>query len=121
VDGHAIVVRRFPGAPAVHLAEKPAPRLRSRVLRRLGRVGLNLAFVAIAGAAGLMLVPAALGFHRYIILTGSMTGTYDRGSIVYDLPVPVSQLKVGDPITYDPSHLLDRARRQRRARVSDQG
>jgi signal peptidase I len=102
VDGHAIVVRRFPGAPAVHLAEKPAPRLRSRVLRRLGRVGLNLAFVAIAGAAGLMLVPAALGFHRYIILTGSMTGTYDRGSIVYDLPVPVSQLKVGDPITYDP-------------------
>jgi signal peptidase I len=102
VDSHAIVVRRLPDAPVIQAAEQPPKSLRWRVGRRLGRIGLNLAFAAIAGAAGLMLVPAALGFHRYIILTGSMTGTYDRGSIVYDLPVPVSQLKVGDPITYDP-------------------
>jgi signal peptidase len=50
----------------------------------------------------IMLVPAALGFQRYVILTGSMTGTYDRGSIVYDRPIPTSELKVGDPITYSP-------------------
>lgn len=102
MDSHAIVVRRLPDVPAIQAAEQPPKSLRSRVARRLGRIGLNLLFAAITAAAGLMLLPAALGFHRYIILTGSMTGTYDRGSIVYDLPVPVSKLKVGDPITYDP-------------------
>jgi signal peptidase len=58
-------------------------------------------------AAGLchaptMLVPMAFGYHRYVITGGSMTGTYDRGSIVFDKPVPVSDLKVGDVITYSP-------------------
>jgi signal peptidase len=73
-----------------------------RLARRLGRLALNLVFVAMIGCVAIMLVPAALGFHRYVILTGSMTGTYDRGSIVFDRPVPTSGLKVGDPITYSP-------------------
>lgn len=63
---------------------------------------LNLAMLVMFGIAGIMLVPAALGYHRYIILTGSMTGTYDPGSLVFDKPVPTSSLKVGDPITYAP-------------------
>lgn len=49
-----------------------------------------------------MLIPAALGFQRYVIVSGSMTGTYDRGSIVFDKEVPVTDLKVGDAITYSP-------------------
>jgi signal peptidase len=63
---------------------------------------MNLAFLGIVAVAGVMLVPAALGFHRYVILTGSMTGTYDRGSIVFDKPVPTASLRVGDAITYAP-------------------
>jgi signal peptidase len=66
------------------------------------RLLTNLAMVVTFGIAGLMIVPAALGFHRYVILTGSMTGTYDRGSIVFDRPIATSELKVGDPITYAP-------------------
>jgi signal peptidase len=66
------------------------------------RILLNLTMVLLFGIAGVMLVPAALGYHRYIILTGSMTGTYDPGSLVFDKPVPTSSLKVGDPITYAP-------------------
>jgi signal peptidase len=81
--------------------EAPRPR-RLRVPRKLARLALNLVFLAMIVCAGLMLGPAALGFHRYVILTGSMTGTYDRGSIVFDRQVPVSELKVGDPITYSP-------------------
>jgi signal peptidase I len=54
------------------------------------------------GLAAAMLLPAAFGYQRYVITSGSMTGTYDRGSIVYDKPVPVSDLKVGDVITYGP-------------------
>jgi signal peptidase len=60
-----------------------------------------LTAVAVALAAA-VLVPALLGFQRYVITSGSMTGTYDRGSIVYDRVVPTAALKAGDVITYDP-------------------
>jgi signal peptidase I len=61
-------------------------------------------FIVAAGLclAATMLLPAAFGYHRYVITGGSMQGTYDRGSIVFDKPVPVSALKVGDVITYTP-------------------
>lgn len=52
--------------------------------------------------AALMVGPALLGFERYVITGGSMTGSIDRGSIVFDHPVPVDELKVGDVITYTP-------------------
>src|SRR5215218_9285194 len=52
--------------------------------------------------AATMLLPAAFGYQRYVITSGSMTGTYDRGSIVFDDVVPVSDLRVGDAITYTP-------------------
>lgn len=54
------------------------------------------------GLGLVMLVPALLGFERYTITSGSMTGTYDRGSIVYSELVPVEALRVGDVITYTP-------------------
>jgi signal peptidase I len=108
VDGYAVTVRRLPGRPRTEnegetTAEKPVERsLGRRVLRRLGKVGLNLLFVAMLGCAAIMIGPSLLGYQRYIILTGSMTGTYDRGSIVFDKPVPTASLKVGDPISYAP-------------------
>lgn len=58
--------------------------------------------IACLALAAVMLLPAALGYHRYVIVSGSMTGTYDKGSIVFDKPAPVSELKVGDVITYAP-------------------
>jgi signal peptidase len=52
---------------------------------------------------GLLLVaPALMGYQRYVIVSGSMTGTYDRGSLVFDKIVPTSTLKAGDIITYRP-------------------
>ncbi|MEA2159893.1 MAG: signal peptidase [Solirubrobacteraceae bacterium] len=108
MDGHAVVVHRLPGVPlprksSTAPAEPALPRSkRFRVPRKLGRVALNFVFVAAVACAVMMIGPAVLGFHRYVILTGSMTGTYDRGSVVFDRPTPVSDLKVGDPITYAP-------------------
>ena len=108
MDGYAIVVRRLPVAQTseqdslVGDGRESSSAIKSRVSCKLGGVALNLTFVLITACAAIMLIPAVLGFHRYVILTGSMTGTYDRGSIVFDRPVPVSRLKVGDPITYDP-------------------
>jgi signal peptidase I len=70
--------------------------------RRAGTVLATALCAACLGLAGLMLLPGLLGYQRYVITSGSMTGTYDRGSIVFDDVVPVSDLRVGDAITYTP-------------------
>jgi signal peptidase I len=59
--------------------------------------------IGAALALGLcVLVPALLGFQRYVITSGSMSGTYDRGSLVFDRVVGTSSLKAGDVITFRP-------------------
>jgi signal peptidase len=73
----------------------------SRARQALRWTGAAATVLCIALAA-ILLIPAALGYQRYVIVSGSMTGTYDRGSIVFDKEVPVGDLKVGDPITYQP-------------------
>ena len=70
--------------------------------RRLGR-----ALMALIVAAGIvfglfLIVPSVMGWERYVIVSGSMTGSYDRGSLVFDEVVPVKTLKVRDVITYRP-------------------
>jgi signal peptidase I len=74
---------------------EPGPK---RALRWIGAA----ATVLCVCLAAILLVPAVLGFQRYVIVSGSMTGTYDKGSIVFDEEVPVSGLQVGDVITYKP-------------------
>jgi signal peptidase len=64
-----------------------------------------LSYLIVAAGLGLaatMLVPPVLGLQRYVVTGGSMDGTYDRGSIVFDEEVAVSDLQVGDVITYRP-------------------
>jgi signal peptidase len=70
--------------------------------RRLARALSALVLAAGLLFGVLLVLPAALGWQRYIITSGSMTGTYDRGSLVLDEVVPVSELRVGDVITYRP-------------------
>lgn len=77
---------------------QPPPGGGRRALRALGAVATATCLLL----AAILLIPAALGYQRYVIVSGSMTGTYDRGSIVFDREVPVSGLKVGDVITYEP-------------------
>ena len=63
------------------------------------------ALFATAAAVGLcLLVPPLLGYQRYVITGGSMSGTFDRGSIVFARVVPVGDLRRGDVITYQPPH-----------------
>jgi signal peptidase I len=70
--------------------------------RRLIRVGTTLLLAAGVLMGTLLVLPALAGYQRYAIVSGSMTGTYDRGSVVFDEVVPVSELRVGDVITYKP-------------------
>src|SRR5919206_2162172 len=71
-------------------------------VRRLGAALATALCAACLGLAGLMLLPGVLGYQRYVITSGSMTGTYDRGSVVFDRVVPVSTLRRGGGITHRP-------------------
>jgi signal peptidase len=71
-------------------------------VRRMGRWVSGLALLAAVIVACLVLLPSLFGWQRYAIVSGSMTGTYDRGTLVLDEVVPVSDLRVGDVITYKP-------------------
>lgn len=67
--------------------------------RRALTIILTAAGLALAAVT---LIPAALGFDRYVITGDSMSGTYDRGSLLFAVPVPVADLAVDDVITYQP-------------------
>jgi signal peptidase len=72
------------------------------VPRRLGNGLVNLLVVAVMLCCAGWLAPHFLGYSRYVITSGSMTGTYDQGSVVFEKPVPAARLRVGDVITYMP-------------------
>jgi signal peptidase len=72
------------------------------LLRILRSALAGVAICAVAGLAAATLLPAVAGYDRYVITSGSMTGTYDTGSIVYAKAVPTADLRVGDVITYAP-------------------
>jgi signal peptidase len=63
---------------------------------------VNLAAVVVLLGALAMVAGSVLGYERYVITGGSMSGTIERGSLVFDSPVPVDRLRVGDIITYQP-------------------
>jgi signal peptidase len=76
--------------------------LHVRPVRRAGRWTVNLAILLVIGFGVLWIAPSLFGFSRYVITGGSMTGTYDKGSVVFEKKTEVADLKVGDVITYLP-------------------
>ncbi len=48
----------------------------------------------------LVLVPIGLGYERYVMTGDSMAGRIERGSIAFERVVPVSDVRVGDVVTY---------------------
>lgn len=70
--------------------------------RRLasGTVNMVLLVTTLVGAA--YLVPSLIGYERYVITGGSMSGTFEKGSVAFEKRVPIEDLKVGDVITYQP-------------------
>jgi signal peptidase I len=71
-------------------------------LKRAGRLASGAALLAGIAAAALVLLPSVLGLERYVIVSGSMTGTYDEGTLLLSEVVPTEELRVGDVITYLP-------------------
>lgn len=72
--------------------------LRARMVRTV----LNLLLAVVTLSAASYLAVSALGYERYVITGGSMSGSIERGSLVLERAVPVHELEVGDVITYLP-------------------
>lgn len=81
---------------ASHLAPRRRP------LRRIGGWTLNFVLVVVTLAGLGYLATGLLGYERYVITGGSMSGTFERGSIAFEQRTPVQDLAVGDIITYQP-------------------
>lgn len=77
-----------------------APVPRRPPLSATGRVLVLLAILL--PVTLLTLVPVMLGMDRYVVTSDAMGGTMGRGAVVYVHRVPVSDLEVGDVITFTP-------------------
>ncbi len=83
---------------ATPLAGRDVRTRAARLRGGLVNLGLGAVFLVALG----FLLPSLLGLERYVIMGGSMSGTYDLGSVVFEEVVPVEELRVGDVITYVP-------------------
>lgn len=72
--------------------------LTARVGRLLGHLLLALVVVG----CGAYLLPSLMGYDRYVITGGSMSGSIEKGSVIFTESRPVAQLELGDVITYLP-------------------
>jgi signal peptidase len=77
-------------------------RPRGSVSARVGSALVNLVVLAATVAGVGYLAPSLFGYERYVITGGSMSGTFEKGSIAFEKRVPVEDVKVGDVITYLP-------------------
>lgn len=75
---------------------------RRTAAHKLGSWTFTSAIVLITLFCLAWLAPSVLGFSRYVITGGSMTGSIEKGSVVFEESVGVSDLEVGDVITYQP-------------------
>jgi signal peptidase len=69
---------------------------------RAGGLLVNTVLVVVVLTGAVFLLPGLFGYERYVITGGSMSGTFERGSVAFEESVPVSDLRVGDVITYLP-------------------
>lgn len=82
------------------MSDHAAPR--RTLATRAPSILVNLLLITITLGAVAYLAPSVLGYERYVITGGSMSGTFEKGSIAFEKPVPVKDLAVGDVITYQP-------------------
>lgn len=71
-------------------------------MRRVVRMTSSVLLLVVTLGCAAYIVPGLLGYERYVITGGSMTGSIARGSIAFERAVPVADLAVGDVITYLP-------------------
>jgi signal peptidase len=77
-------------------------KTKKSIVARIGSALVNLVVGVVTLAGVGYLAPSLLGYERYVITGGSMSGTFEKGSVAFEKPIPVEDVKVGDVITYLP-------------------
>ncbi|MCW2790895.1 MAG: signal peptidase [Aeromicrobium sp.] len=75
---------------------------RKSPVARAGSWLVNIVMIVATVAGVGYLAPSLFGYERYVITGGSMSGTFEKGSIAFEQRVPVEDVKIGDVITYLP-------------------
>ncbi|MGO4235794.1 signal peptidase I [Pseudarthrobacter sp. YAF2] len=90
------------GDARTHNVEGPRSSGRAtRFLRRsVSALTTTLLVLAVAAFLAMAIGPRILGYQTSTMLTGSMAPLINPGDVVVTQPVPVSDIKVGDVITY---------------------
>lgn len=74
------------------------------VLRWPVMIAIWTAWGLVIGLIVAVTVPAAFGLHPMTVLTGSMRPTIQPGDMVVDEPIPASEIRVGDIVTFQDPH-----------------
>lgn len=74
----------------------------AKITRRATRTVTSLLLIGVTLACAAYIAPGFFGYERYVITGGSMSGTFEKGSLAFEKQVPVADLAVGDVITYLP-------------------
>jgi signal peptidase len=67
-----------------------------------GWTRLAVALAVFAPVTLLALLPIGFGLHRYVVTGDEMAPGIGRGSVMLEREVPISDLRAGDVITFDP-------------------
>lgn len=74
----------------------------AQLTRRVTRWVTTLLLIGVTLASAAYIAPGFFGYERYVITGGSMSGTFEKGSLAFEKQVAVADLTVGDVITYLP-------------------
>lgn len=84
------------------MSTDPSTAARDTMAGRLTGLVVNVVLVAVTLVAAAYLVPSLVGYDRYVITGGSMSGTFEKGAIAFEQQVDVDSLALGDIVTYLP-------------------
>lgn len=100
----ALPIARKPHGPAASVQEGRTTSGSGRLARLLRWcltvVTTTLFTLALAAFLAMAIGPRIFGYHTLTMLTGSMAPVINPGDVVVTQPVPASEIKVGDIITY---------------------
>lgn len=102
ISGTALKGRRSAAALTATAVETPAKAAAFRHIAAKTMKFLGFAMLAMAALVFLFLAigPRILGYQTSTMLTGSMAPLINPGDVVVTVPTPITDVKVGDIITY---------------------
>ncbi|MFJ6078565.1 signal peptidase I [Pseudarthrobacter sp. NPDC092419] len=95
--GSAPTLSRRPRTPHVDGGTSSVPAV---VRRAVGVLTTGLVIISVAALLFLAVGPRIFGYQTSTMLTGSMSPLINPGDVVVTVPVPVSDIRAGDIITY---------------------